>query len=373
MEGFRKISRRNFVQGTVSAVGATLLSSPLMRAAAQDNLVVGFMALDNWNDYGYTQSHLAAANAVAGMDAVKVLKEEGVPEAVEAQKTMKSMIELTGASIIFATSWGYYDPHVLKVAAEYPNVHFFHCGGIWEDGHPENIATYFAYTDEPAYVSGVVAGRLAKTGKIGFVGSKPIPEIVRFVNGFTLGARSVNPQAQVQFVLTGDWTNPVREAEVANSLIDQGMEVIACDVDIPKVLVEICDKRGVFSTGMHVSQRELAPNTFLTGAEWNWGKACIDFVSAVRDGKSYQHNVRGGLADDLVKVSEFGNAVPDSVRQEADAVTAEIKNGSRQIYQGPIKDNTGNLVIPASEVLPISDVSLETVEWLVEGVIGTTS
>ena len=340
---------------------------------AQDDLVVGFLALDNWNDYGYTQSHLAAAEAVAGLDSVKVLKEEGVPEAVEAQKSMKSMIELSGAKVIFATSWGYYDPHIMKVAEEYPDVHFFHCGGIWEDGHPKNVATYFAYTDEPAYVTGVVAAKLAANGKLGFVGSKPIPEILRFVNGFTLGARSVNPDAETNFVLTGDWTNPVREAEVTNSLIDQGMEVIACDVDIPKVLVETCDKRGAFSTGMHVSQRALAPDTFLTGAEWNWGKACIDFVNAVRAGKAYEHNVRGGLKDDLVRVSDYGNAVTDAVRQEANAVIEEIKSGQRQIYKGPIRDNTGQIVVADGEVVPISDVSLETVEWLVEGVIGSTT
>lgn len=365
--------RRILLSGLGAAAAGTVMYGTRKIALGAETITVGFIAVYNWNDYGYTQSHLESADALAAMSDIEVLKEEGVPEAVEVQKAMKSMIELSGASIIVATAWGYYDPHVLEVAREYPDVHFLHCGGIWEEGHPENVATYFAYTDEAAYVAGHIAGRVEPSGKFGFVGSKPIPEVLRVANAFTLGARAVNPDVTVNLVLTGDWTNPVREAEATNNLIDQGMKVVACDVDIPKVLIETCGQRSIYCTGMHVSQRELAPDWFLTGAEWNWVTPVSEFVNAVRAGTPYEHNMRGGLAKNMVKVSPYGNAVTPEIAASADALISDIKSGSLSIYTGEIRDNQGNVVVAAGDVLPVTDLSLETTDWLVEGISGSTT
>jgi len=367
------MNRRKFLQsGAASAAGALTFGTRRI-AMADDTITVGFLAVYNWNDYGYTQSHLESAEALAEMSDVQVLKEEGVPEAVEVQKAMKSMIELSGASVIVATAWGYYDPHVLEVAQEYPDVYFLHCGGIWEPGQPENVATYFAYTDEAAYVAGHVAGRVEPSGRFGFVGSKPIPEVLRVANAFTLGARSVNPDATTNLVLTGDWTNPVREAEAANNLIDQGMKVISCDVDIPKVLIETCAQRNVYCTGMHVNQRDLAPEWFLTGVEWNWVTPVRQFVEAVRTGGPFEHNMRGGLAADMVKVSPYGESVSDDIRASADEVIEQIRSGSLAIYSGEIRDNEGNVIVAAGEVMPVTEPSLELTDWLVEGISGSTT
>lgn len=366
-------TRRTVLRGLGgSAVGIMTFGTKSV-VLAEGPITVGFLAVDNWNDYGYTQSHLESANALGERGDVSVLKEEGVPEGVEVQKAMKSMIELSGASVIVATAWGYYDPHVLEVAAEYPDVHFLHCGGIWTPEQPPNVATYFAYTDEVAYAAGYVAARMVSSDQLGFLGSKPIPEILRFANSFTIAARTVNPDITTKLVLTGEWTNPVREAEATNSLIDQGIQAIGCDVDIPKVFIETCAKRQTFCTGMHVSQRDLAPDWFLTGAEWNWITPVDRFISAVVAGEPYEHNMRGGLGQDMVKISPYGNAVPDDIRQEADAVVEELKSGSREIYVGELRDNHGNVVVPEGETLPVDDVSLELTEWLVEGIVGSTT
>src|SRR4249919_1746952 len=130
--------------------------------------------------------------------------------------------------------------------------------------------------DEAQYVAGVVAGLTTKTNKLGFIAAKPIPQVLRNINSFTLGARSVNPKVTTNVVFTGDWSLPVKEAEAANSLIDQGVDVLTMHVDSPKVIVQTAEKRGVFVSGYHANQAILAPKGYLTGAEWNWAKIYTD-------------------------------------------------------------------------------------------------
>ena len=182
------------------------------------------------------------------MPGVKVREEENVPETVAVQKTMESMINLDGATLLFPTSFGYFDPHILKEAEKYQNVTFLHCGGLYTEGkHPKNVGSYFGYIDEAA-----VRRRHrrrpdhARRNKLGFIAAKPIPQVLRNINAFTLGARSVNPKATTTVVFTGDWSLPVKEAEAANSLIDQGVDVLTMHVDSPKVIVETAERRGVF-------------------------------------------------------------------------------------------------------------------------------
>src|SRR6185436_18189309 len=186
---------------------------------------------------------------------VKMLEEAKVPETMDVQKTMESMINLDGATVLFPTSFGYFDPHVLKVAAKYPNVTFLHCGGLYDASkHPKNVGSYFGYIDETEYLSGIVAAHATKTKKLGFIAAKPIPQVLRNINAFTLGARSVKPDITTTVVFTGDWSLPVKEAEAANGLIDQGIDVLTSHVDSPKVVVKTAEDRGVYSAGYHTSQ-----------------------------------------------------------------------------------------------------------------------
>ncbi len=342
-------------------------------AHAAPPLTIGFVYVGPKTDYGYNQAHAQGAAALAKLAGVKIREEEMVPETMAVQKTMESMINLDGATLLFPTSFGYFEPHILKEAAKYKNVTFLHCGGLYQDGkHPANVGSYFGYIDEAQYVAGVVAGLTSKTGKLGFIAAKPIPQVLRNINSYTLGARSVNPKATTTVIFTGDWAMPVKEAEAANSLIDQGIDVLTMHVDSPKVIVELAERRGVFVTGYHANQAALAPKGYLTGAEWNWGKVYGDYVAWVQAGKTYPHLLRGGLKDGFVKVSPYGKAVSAPTKKKADAAKAKFMDGTMVIYKGPLKDNTGKVVIAAGVEQKQTDVALEKMDYLVEGVVGKT-
>jgi basic membrane protein A len=339
--------------------------------AAEKPFTVGFIYVGPKDDFGYNQAHAQGAAAVAKMPGVKVREEENVPETVAVQKTMESMINLDGATLVFPTSFGYFDPHILKEAEKFPTTNFLHCGGMYVEGkHPKNVGSYFGYIDEAQYVAGIVAGLTSKTGKLGFIAAKPIPQVLRNINSFTLGARSVNPKATTLVVFTGDWSLPVKEAEAANSLIDQKVDVLTSHVDSPKVVVETAERRGVFSSGYHADQAALAPKGYLTGAEWNWAKIYTDYVTWVREGKTYPHLLRGGLKEGFVKMSPYGPAVGEAAKKKADEAKEKFMAGNFVIYKGPLKSNTGKMVIPAGKEQAQTDVDLEKMNYLVEGVVG---
>jgi basic membrane protein A len=349
----------------VSAVGCK------KSAPESKDLVIGFIYVGSKGDYGYNQAHAEGAKAVAAMPGVKVREEENVPETVAVQKTMESMVSLDGASIVFPTSFGYFDPHILTVAPKFPDRTFLHCGGLYDETkHPKNVGSYFGYIDEAEYISGIVAGMTTKTNKLGFIAAKPIPQVLRNINSFTLGARSVNPNATTAVVFTGDWSMPVKEAEAANGLIDQGADVLTAHVDSPKVIIELAERRGAFSTGYHASQAELAPKGYLTGAEWNWGKVYTDYVTLLRDGKPFPHLLRGGFKEGFIKMSPYGPAVSEAARKKADEVKAQFMSGNKVVYHGPLNDNAGKEVIAANVDRAQTDIALEKMSYLVEGVKG---
>jgi basic membrane protein A and related proteins len=334
-------------------------------------LTIGFIYVGSKDDYGYNQAHAEGAAAVKKMDGVKVLEVEKVPETVDVQKTMKGMIEDDSAKLIFPTSFGYFDPHVLTVAKEYPNVMFLHCGGLWnKDKHPMNVGSYFGYIDECEYISGIVAAHATKSKKLGFIAAKPIPQVRRNINAFALGARSVDPTITCTVIFTGDWSMPVKESEAATSLINQGADVLTCHVDSPKVVIETAERRGIHCTGYHCSQAVLAPNGYLTGAEWNWQKVYTSYVKDIKEGKKVPNLVRGGLKEEIVKMSPYGKDVSDESKKEADAVKAKFMDGSFVIFKGPLKDNTGKEIIPADKSYAQTAIELESMDYLVEGVVG---
>jgi simple sugar transport system substrate-binding protein len=356
--------------GAAGALGA-LYPRQVGRAAAADKVVVGVIYVGPRDDYGYNQAQAQAAAEMRKMPGVTVVEQEKVPETTDVQKTMGSMIEQDGATLLFPTSFGYFDPHILRVAEKYPKVRFAHCGGLWTDGkHPKNAGSYFGYIDECQYLNGVVAGHTSKSKKIGFIAAKPIPQVLRNINAFTLGARSVDPKITTQLVITGDWSLPVKEAEAANSLIDQSVDVITCHVDSPKVIVETAERRNIFVCGYHANQAALAPKGYLTGAEWNWGTPYTLHVKDAMAGKPMVNFLRGGLKEGFVKTSTYGKAVSDHARNAADGIKGQMVKGDYVIFKGPQKDNTGKTVIAAGTAHKQSDTVLEQMNYLVEGVIG---
>lgn len=351
--------------------------SPASTTSGSD-LTIGFIFVGPKDDFGYNQSHFQGEGEISTLPGVKTVDEANVPETATVQETMLSMISQNGATVLFPTSFGYFDPHILKIAKENPTVQFFHCGGLYEEGKtPKNIGSYYGYIDEAEYIAGIVAALTTKSGKLGFVAAKPIPQVLRNINSYTLGARSVNPKVTVQVIFTGDWSIPVKEAEAANSMVDQGVDVMTCHVDSPKVVIETAEKRKIFCTGYHVNQSKLAPNGYLTGAEWNWGTVYTQYVEQIKAGKtlddaSIAHIVRGGLKEKFCKISDFGSAVSAATKKEAETALAKFMDGTAIIYAGEIKDNTGKVVISKEKKLKQTDPDLEKMDWLVEGVIGST-
>jgi len=360
--------RRDFIkQAGALALGTAL---PLDTVLAADKLTVGVIYVGSKGDYGYNQAQAQAVSAIRKMPNVKVVEQENVPETVAAQKAMAAMIEQDGATLIFATSFGYYDPHVLKVAARYPKIRFAHCGGLWQPGAPANIASYFGYIDECQYLNGVVAGHMSKSKKLGFVAAKPIPQVLRNINAFTLGAQSIDPAITTHVIFTGDWSMPVKEAEAANSLIDQGCDVLTCHVDGPKVVVETAEKRGAMSCGYHASQAALAPNGYLTGAEWDWSTPFSRLVAAAQASKPSANLLRGGLKEGFVRMSPYGANVTANAKAKADAIKAQMMAGKFAIFKGPLKDNKGGIAIAAGTSYAQTDITLERMNYLVAGAIG---
>ena len=364
-------SRRRALAQLSALSLATLSPWAVRRAAAQTPLTVGVIYVGPRDDFGYNQAQAAAAAEMKKLPGVKIVEEENVPETAAVTKTMTGMVKQDGAKLLFPTSFGYFDPYMLALAAKEPEVRFSHCGGMWTEGkHPKNTGSYFGYIDECQYLNGVIAASMTKSKKLGFVAAKPIPQVLRNINAFTMGARSVDPKITTTVIFTGEWSMPVKEAEATNSLADQGVDVFTMHVDSPKVIVETAAKRGKMVCGYHVSQQKLAPQAYLTGAEWDWGTAYKTIIAAAQSGKPHPNFLRGGLKEGYVKMSPYGAMVPDAAKKTADAVKAKMVAGTFDIFAGGLKDNKGKVVVPAT--LKQTDPELEKMNYLVEGVIGST-
>jgi len=366
--------RRALAQITAGSLAAAAPWASRLAFAQGKPLTVGVIYVGPRDDFGYNQAQAQAAAELKKMPGIKVVEEENVPETTAVQKTMTGMISQDGAKLLFPTSFGYFDPHVLALAPKFPDVRFSHCGGLWTDKNPKNAGSYFGYVEECQYLNGVVAGHMSKSKKLGFVAAKPIPQVLKNINAFTMGARSVDPKITTTVIFTGEWSMPVKEAEATNSLADQGIDVFTMHVDGPKVVVETAAKRGKMVCGYHASQAKLAPNAYLTGAEWNWLTAYKTAVDAAMSGKPHPNFLRGGLKEGYVKMSPYGPMVSEAARKNADDIKAKMLADQFDIFAGGgggLKDNKGTVVVAPGKVIKQTDVELERMNYLVEGVIGS--
>lgn len=364
-----KIDRRQFLGAAAAgAAGLAAAGWPLSGQAA-NSVTVGMIYVGPRDDFGWNQAHAVAAKALREVPGVKVYEEENVPETVAVRKTMEGMIQSDGASLIFGTSFGYFDPFMIEMAKKYPQVEFRHPTSLWSaDKHPMNLGGYFCYLDQAHYVNGIAAGLSTKSNKIGFVAAKPIAIVLRNINAFTQGVRKVNPNAVVQLIITGDWSMPVREAEATNTLISTGCDVIACHVDSPKVVIETAEHRGVKTLGHNASQASLAPKGFITGAENKWETVYKTFATMIAKGQKLPNTFFGGYDKDMVRSTPFGAGATEAARKAATEAMAELKAG-KPIFVGPIKSNTGKVVI--DKTYGNYDPFLDRMNFLVEGVVGS--
>lgn len=388
------IARRQVIRGLLAASAFGVSSRLVGCASGSDEkadsgsnsaspvsdkpLVMGFIYNAPKDDYGWNQAHAVGAAEIAKLPGVKVIEQASVPETKEVQEVMRNMIEQDGAKVVLPTSFGYFDPHVLQVAKDYPEVQFFHAGTLWKDGLPKNIGSYFAIVDEGQYLAGRIAAQVSKTGKLGFVGAKPINPVLRNINSFMLGAHSVKPDMKMQVIFTGDWSLPVKEAEATNSLADQGVDVVAVHVDSPKVVVETAEKRGIFVSGFHSDQAALASKGYLTGTVYKWGTIYKQYADLLKAGKTVMdggipHQIIGSLKEDFIGLATFGPAVTDAIKKDTDETSKKIVDGSVVVYKGAIADNTGVVKIPAGTEYKVTDAALTKIDWLANGVVGKAS
>lgn len=343
---------------------ATALALPWLAGAA-GAATIGYIYVGPEKDFGYNTSMDVGRQYVEKhIPGTKTLHVENVPETAEVEKVMERMIR-SGATIIFATSYGYLD-YAINLGKKYPKVAFLHAGGLKLG---DNVGTYWANSDDAMYLAGMAAGAVSKSGKLGFIAAFPIPQVIRSINAFTLGAQAMNPAATTNVVWTGGWLLPPKEAEATNSLVDAGIDVIGEQVDSPMTIAQTAEKRGIHVVGKDVDVAKLAPKAVLTGASWNWGPTMLELVKQIEAGSWKPSHVRGDLKDGTVVLDPFGPAVPEAVRKTILAKKADILSGSFKVWAGPITGQDGKPVLAAGTPMPMEQ--LESMQFFVKGVVGT--
>jgi len=329
-----------------------------------EEVTIGFLYVGAVDDGGYNQAAYQGQLAVEELPNVKVIKAENVPESAEAERVMEQMIQ-QGATIIFPTSFGHLDP-AINVGAKHPEVTFLHQGGLRT---ADNVGTYFGATWEAKYLAGIAAGSVTETGKLGYVVAFPISQTLLNINAFHLGAKSVNPAVTTTVVFTANWCDPAKISESVNNLKDQGVDVLNQHQDCPGAGIQAAEAAGMYSVGYHVDGSKFAPEGWLTAATWDWTGLFVDLVNQVRSGTYEVGQLRQSMADGVVKLAPFGEAVPQDVRDAVEEAQAKILSGDLEIFAGPVLDQSGAEKIAAGAPQP-EVTELETMNYLVEGVIG---
>jgi basic membrane protein A len=326
-------------------------------------LVVGAIYVGSISDYGYNQSmHEGLVAMKEAIPDTTLLEAENVPETAEASRVMEGMIQ-QGAKLIFATSFGHQQA-AFDLAKQHPDVAFEHAGG-WMQA--PNFGNFFAATQAAWYPMGVAAGKMTKSNTLGFVAGVPIGYVVGNINAFALGARSVNPKAEVRVVAIGSWSDKAKEAAAAGALIDQGADVVTMHVDSPATVIQTAESRGVYSIGFQsLAAEKLAPKGWLTGLGFTWGPFMTETAKSVIAGTFKPAMVRDGLGK-MMAVAPFGSAVPEPVRAMV-TVSANRVAGGFNPFTGPIVDNTGTVRIKEGESW--GGDKMGNFDWYVEGVIG---
>ena len=355
---------------SLTACGGSSSAPAAATADGHAAFTMGIIHVGSKTDAGYNQAHAEAAALVGkNLPYVKVLEAENIPESADVSRVIESMIS-EGAKFIVPASFGYLDP-AMEVAAKHPEVMFDHPAGFKQ---ADNFHTYWAASDQQSYALGIAAGKMTKTNKLGFIGGFKIPNVIDTINAFTLGARSVNPKAEMHVIFDNTWSEPAKEAASTNALADQGVDVITMIVDSPITVVQTAEQRGIYSIGFHsTAVAAYAPKGWISGIGFTWGDFFTREIQAIEKGtwKSNSKNLVGDLNSDMVTLAPWGAAVPADVKAMVEAKIADFKSGKSQVFAGPIKDNKGAVKIPAGQV---GDPSLmNTIDWFVEGVIAQTS
>lgn len=351
----------------VAALAAACFFTPLhaQNATTAPPTRAAWVYVTPITDVGWTHQHelgrLAVQKALG--DRVQTSYVENVAEGADAERVLRDLAR-QGHDIVFTTSFGYMEP-ALKVAAEFPQVKFEVITGV---KRAANVATANARYYEGRYLSGVAAGRMTTSNVVGYVAGFPIPEILSSINAFTLGLKSVNPQATVKLVWLSEWFNPPREREAAMALMDQGADVLAFNTASTAVM-RAAEERGRLAIAYHSDMRGVAPTAQLAAVTHHWEAYDIARIRALRNGQWHSADLWGGVKEGMVRIGAFGPKVPQAVQREVLARQQDIAAGRLHPFAGPVRDNSGQVRVPAGR--QASDAEILEMNYLVEGVPGS--
>lgn len=330
-------------------------------------LKVGFVYVSPIGDAGYSYAHEQGRQAViANCENVKTSFVESVKEGADSERVIRNMAN-DGYELIFSTSFGYMDP-TKRVANEFPNIAFMHCSGFKT---APNMNNYFGRMYQARYLTGLVAGAMTKSAKIGYVAAFPIPEVIRGINAFTLGVQKVNPKAEVRVVWTKTWYDPALEKDAAISLLDVGCDIIAQHQDSPGPQ-EAAQERDVYSIGYNSDMSGFAPKSHLTAAVWNWGPFYTKTVKQIQDGTwKGEQSLWLGMNEGVVDIAPLAQIVPEETKQLVKEKRDAFIAGEDTIFVGPIKNQAEEIVVPEGK--QIDDTDLLNMNYFIQGVIGNTN
>ena len=332
--------------------------------AKADPLKIAFAYVGPVGDGGWTFAHDNARKALEKEfgDRIVTSYVESVPESADAERVIRDMAG-QGNKLIFGTTFGYMEP-MLKVAADHPDVKFEHATGYKT---AENMRTYDSRTYEGAYMAGVIAGKMTQSNTLGVVASIPIPEVVRNINSFTLGAQSTNPKITTKVVWVNEWFNPPKETEAATALINGGADILFQNTDSSAVL-QTAEKMGKRGFGWDSDMTAYGPKAHLGSAIIDWAPYYIKAVGEALDGKWATGQTWWGVKEGAIDLVSLAADVSEDAKKRLDEVRAGLKDGSYQIWKGPISDNTGKEVLAADAVA--DDKFLGGINFFVKGVEG---
>lgn len=349
-------------------VAACFLSPAFSQPQApKEPLKIGFVYVAPVTDAGWVRQHEEGRKAVEAAlgGKVKTTYVENVAEGADAERVIRDLAQ-QGNQLIFTPSFGYMEP-TLKVAKDFPDVKFESVTGYKA---APNVATSNARYYEGRYLAGIAAGRMTKTNVAGYVAGFPIPEVLQGINAFTLGMRSVNPNARVIVVWLNEWFDPPKERDAAMALFNQNADVLAFHTGSTAVMAA-AQERGKMAVAYHSDMRKIASDAQIVAVTHQWGGYYTQRAQAVLDGSWKSGNVWGGVKEGMIRVGDFGTKVPKAVQQEVLARQQDIAAGRLQPFRavnGDLRDNEGRVVI--SKGGQLSDEQILKMNWLVEGVQG---
>ena len=370
-----KLAAVTSLAATAALVGCGKKEEPAPQAAApasaaepakKEPMKIAFAYVGPVGDAGWTFAHDNARKAVEKEfgDKVVTTAAENVKEGPDAERVLRDMVG-QGSKLVFGTTFGYMD-YMLKVAADAKDVKFEHATGYKS---AENLRAYDSRTYEGAYMAGVIAGGMTKSKVLGVVGSIPIPEVIRNIDSFTLGAQSVNPTVRVKVVWVNEWVNPPKESEAAQSLINGGADVLMQNTDSSAVL-QTAEKAGKYAFGWDSDMTAYGPKAHLASSIINWAPYYISTTKQVLDGswKTSSTKIWWGVKEGAIDIVSISDKVPADLKAKVEKVKAGLKDGSFAIWKGPIVGADGKEVLKAGVVA--DDAFLGDIKFYVKGVEG---